>query len=457
MRVSLSGRASARLLLAFGLAGVAAGCNSLLDVDNPATYAAEDLDDPAVVPVLVNGVISRFQSSFDDVALFGAVISDEAVSGNNFETVQRVDLRQIDKLNSTDVYPVLEYTRAAADSFEARLVRISPDTANRSLGLARVLAYGALNYTLMGEFLCEAPVDPKGAAVSPDSLFRLAIDRANRAIATATAFKVAGGAAVRADSLINFARVSAARAHLNLGERSQAIAFASPLYAASDSMPGTIPAGFQFRSFYDVTNSNNVFFGSAIGTNRNLGVDIAFRNLNDVRVRYNRAGGTGHDQATQLFAPYQSPSFSGFTSVGKPDSTGAAFTQGASIRISSALEARYIVAEAQGRTPENIRFLNVRSRAGQVDTTLVPRPPTAPQLAADASDAQYLSFLMDQRRRDFFLDGHRQGDLRRYIRLYSQNFYPTGTHPTANRGTYGTSVCFMPTQAEITGNPGYRP
>lgn len=458
MRVSLSGRAPARLLLAFGLAGVAAGCDSLLDVDNPATYAAEDLNDPAVVPVLVNGVVSRFQSSYDDLALFSATISDEAVTGNNFETVQRVDLRQIDKLNSGDVYPVLEYTRAAADSFEARLVRISPDTANKSLGLARVQAYGALTYALMGEFLCEAPVTPGQGAISPDSMFRLAIDRANRAIATATAYKaVTGSTAARADSIINFARVSAARAHLNLGERSQAIAFASQVTTVADSMPGLVPAGFQWRSFYDVTNSNNIFFSSAIGTNRNLGVDIAFRNLNDARVRYNRAGGTGHDQATQLFAPFQPPSFSGFTSAGKPDSTGAAFTQAASIRVSSALEARYILAEAQGRTPENIRFLNVRSRAGQVDLSLNPTPPTAPQLAATATDAQYLAFLMDQRRRDFFLDGHRQGDLRRYIRLYSQNFYPTGNHPTANRGTYGTSVCFVPTQAEITGNPGYRP
>ncbi|HEX8394685.1 MAG TPA: hypothetical protein VF665_20230 [Longimicrobium sp.] len=438
MRVSLSGKASARALLVFGLAGVAAGCNSLLDVDNPATYAAEDLNDPAVVPVLVNGVVGRFQAAYDDLALISAVVTDEAVTGNNFETVQRIDLRQIDKINSgPEVYPPLEFTRAAADSFEARLRRIGPDTADRSLGLARVQAYGALTYALMGEFLCEAPVDPKQAAVSSDSLFRIAITRANSAIATATAFRAAGGLAARADSMINFARVTAARAHLNLGEKAQAAAFAAQ-----------VPLAFEMRSFYDITNSNNVFQASAIGSQRNLGVDIAFRNLNDVRVRYNLAGGTGHDAATVLFAPFQPPSFSGFVSTGAVG-TGAAFTREASIRISSGLEARYIQAEAEGRNAANIAFLNTRAQAGVYAGQ--------PVLAAGASDAEYLAFLIDQRRRDFFLDGHRQGDLRRYIRLYNLNFYPTGNHPTASRGAYGTSTCFVPTQAEITGNPNYKP
>lgn len=441
MRVSLSAKASSRLLLVFGLAGTAAGCESLLDVDNPATYAAEDLNDPAVIPVLVNGVVGRFQAGYDDLALNSAIITDEAVSGNNFETVQRLDLRGADPLNSGDVYLPLQYTRAAADSFEARLVRIGPDSANRSLGVARIQAYGAITYALMGEFLCSAPIDPNSGAISPDSMFKLAMDRANRAIATATAFKAAGGAAARADSLINFARVSGARAALNLGLKSQAVAFAAPV--------ATMTAGFEFRSFYDAVNSNNVFFGSTTGTNRNLGVDIAFRNLNDTRVRYNRGGGLGHDQRTQLFSPFQPTSFSGFTGGANPDVSGAAFTREASIRISSKLEAQYIVAESEGPNATNIAFLNARAAAGTVPGG------TAPVLAADASQAQYISFLIDQRRRDFFLDGHRIGDLRRYIRLYNQDFFPTGVHPTPARGNYGTGVCFTPTVAEEVGNPNF--
>lgn len=430
MRNSL--RASRRLLLVFGLAGAAAGCDSLLDVDNPATIASEDLNNTDVVANLVNGVVSRFQFMYDDLALYSAIVTDEAVTGHNFETIQRVDLRRIAKENS-DIYGPLQLTRAAADSFEARLVRLMPDSAGRNLGLARVQAYGSMTYTLMGEFLCSAPVDPTQDVVSSDSMFRLAIDRANRSIATITAYRAsAGAAASRADSVLNLARLSAARAYLNLGDRAQAIAYASQ-----------IPLSFEFRSHYDVANSNNIFFTSVAGTNRNLGVDVAFRGLNDPRVRFNSAGGTGHDQATILFAPLLGPSFSGYSATGTTASQ--AFLRETSIRFASGLEARYIVAEAQGPTAANVEFINSRRAIGGQAPLVSP------------TDAQFLAALQDQRRRDFFLDGHRQGDLRRYIRLYNQNYYPTGTHPNAARGEYGTDVCFVPNQAEIVGNPGYNP
>ncbi|HZG42423.1 MAG TPA: hypothetical protein VEY93_05635 [Longimicrobium sp.] len=430
MRNSL--RASWRLLLVFGLAGGAAGCDSLLDVDNPATIAAEDLNNTDVVDNLVNGVVSRFQFMYDDLALNSAIITDEAVTGHNFETVQRVDLRRVTKENS-DIYAPLQLTRAAADSFEVRLVRLMPDSAARHLGVARVQAYGSMTYTLMGEFLCDAPVDPTQGAVPSDSLFRLAINRANRAIATVTAYRAATGAsAVRADSVLNLARLSAARAHLNLGEKAQAAAFASQ-----------VPLSFEIRSHYDVNNSNNIFFTSVAGTNRNLGVDVAFRGLNDPRVRFNTAGGTGHDQATILFAPLLAPSFGGYSAGGAPNTQ--AYLRETSIRFASGLEARYIVAEAEGATAANVQFINTRRAIGGQPALVSP------------TQADFLAALQDQRRRDFFLDGHRQGDLRRYIRLYNQNYYPTGTHPNAARGAYGTDTCFVPTQAEIVGNPGYNP
>jgi hypothetical protein len=428
MRSSISRSAPLRLLLVFGLAGAGA-CDSLLNVQNPATHADSDLDNIAYAPGMVAGVMARFQFMYDDLAWYSSIITDETVTGHNFETIQRVDLRQVDKLNSGDVYAPLQYTRAAADSFETRLTRLMPDSANRALGMARVQAYGAMTYLLMGEFLCEAPIEPSSPAIMPDSMFRIAISRANRAIATANAFKAAGGSAARGDSMINFARVAAARAHLNLGENAQAAAIASQ-----------VPAAFQLWSNYDQANSNNVFFGNTTGTNRNMGVDAAFRNLNDPRVRWNPAGGTGHDQSTILFSPFQSPSFSGYSPTAN-----VAFARETAIRVVSGLEARYIVAEAQGLTAANVEFVNSRRAIGG----------QAPLV--DPSAAEYRAALQDQRRRDFFLDGHRLGDLRRYIRTGQGDFFPTGAHPNPARGQYGTSVCFMPTQAEIVGNPGYNP
>lgn len=438
MRFDSRGLRRCALLLAFGLAGGATGCDSLLNVTNPATFGDEDLDDVLLSPQVVNGVVARVQFMIDDLALNSAILTDEAVTGNNFETVQRVDLRQVDPNNSGDVYGPLQASRALADSAEARLKRVYGDSAAFGVGIARVQAYGALTYALMGEFLCYAPVEPTSDAVNSDSLFRIAITRANAAMATVSAHRATWGVTTRADSalrtaradsLMNLARVAGARAYLNLGEKAQAAALASQ-----------VPATFEMRAFYNDVNSTNVFQGSTTGTNRNLGVDVAFRNLADPRVRHSAVDSTGHDQKTRLFTPRVAPSFSGWNST-----TPTSFTRSTSIRMASGLEAQYILAEAQGPTAANVAFINARRAVG------------GQAALSNPTQAQFLAAVMDQRRRDFFLDGHRLGDLRRYKRLYSQDFFPTGQHPTADRGTYGTSECFVPTIAEEVGNPGYGP
>jgi hypothetical protein len=195
------------------------------------------------------------------------------------------------------------------------------------------------------------------------------------------------------------------------------------------------------RSFYDENNVTNVFFGSTSGANRNLGVDVTFRGLNDPRVRHAATGITGHDQSTILFTPSLAPSFGGYSQT-----AAGAFTRSTTIRISSGLEAQYIRAEAEGVNATNLAFVNSRRAIGGQAALVAP------------TAAEYMAALRDQRRRDFFLDGHRLGDLRRYRRLYNLDLFPTGPHPNRIRGgDYGTDTCFVPTQAEIVGNPGYRP
>ncbi len=419
-----------RLAVGLVLVGGAA-CGSLLDVTNPATFGEDALLASTLAPQLIGGVVTRYQSAYDDLALYSAIITDEAVSGHNFETIRDVDLRKVTKLNSS-IYEPLQRVRATADSFNVQLKRVYGDSANSSLGVARVQAYGASSYVLAGEFLCESPVDPNGPKVSNDSMFRIAVSQGTTAIATATAYRAKSGAStVAADSIINFARVTVARAHLNLGNNAAAATFASQ-----------VPATFQLSSFYDQNNSSNIFLGATSGTNRYLGVDVAFRNLDDARVRHSATGSTGHDQSTILFTPSLSPSFGGFSTA-----TAGVFSFASSIRISSGLEAQYIKAEAQGPTAENIAFLEGRR-------TSFPSSTATEVVTA----ANFVASLRDQRRRDFFLDGHRLGDLRRYIKFGNTDLFPKGLHPNQIRGgSYGTSVCFPPTDAEIVGNPAYKP
>lgn len=431
------GARAAGLLLAFGLAGSTAACDALLNVDNPATFSDGDLDDPVLAPQLEAGVIARFNLAYDEAALYSAVITDEAVTGHNFEQIQQTDLRLIDKTNSSisaDVYNQLQRTRAAADSFGARLVAVLGDSASKSIRVARVQAYGALSYVILGEFMCEAPVDPTQPAITSDAMFRIAIADAQAAITTANAFKAAGGSAAVADSMLNLARVSAARAYLNLGDKPQAAAMAT-----------LVSAAFDLRAFYDDINVNDAFFGATQGaTARWIGVDAPFRGLNDPRVRYGATAVTGHDRVTLMYIPALGPSFGGWSPTAAVSAQ--QYARSTSIRISSGIEAQYIRAEAEGPNATTLAFINARRAVGGQAA-----------LAADVSAVAFRDAVIDQRRRDFFLDGHRLGDLRRYIKLYNLNFFPTGVRNSERfPGTaYGSAICFVPSLAEEIGNPSF--
>lgn len=436
MRRNVSGPRIARLLMILTVAGGAAACSGLLDVTNPATFGDDALNASALAPQLVTGVVARFQAMYDDLALNSAIITDEAVSGHNFPTVHDVDLRNVTKDNSADVYERIEPTRAAADSFAARLTRVYGDSASKSLSLGRVLAYGSLTYDLMGEFLCPAPVDPSQDKIPVDSMFKIAAARGIAALNTIAAYRAlpSGVNTAAADSMKNLANLAVARAYLGLGDNANAALYASK-----------VDTVFDLRSNYDANNVSNIFNASTTGTNKNLGVDTTFRNLDDARVRHAAQGVTGHDQSTVLYVPYVAESFSGFPSPpSKTNTTGYAL--GTNIRVASGLEARYIKAEAEGATVANIAFVEGRRLA--FPSTTAPNVTTA---------ANYTANLRDQRRRDFFLDGHRLGDLRRYLKG-GTDYFPTGLHPNQIRGgSYGTSTCFVPTDAEIVGNTAYKP
>src|SRR5690606_41267421 len=62
----------------------------------------------------------------------------------------------------------------------------------------------------------------------------------------------------------------------------------------------------------------------------------------------------------QFIVPNSPPSFS--THDGTIE--GAPFAATPSIRLASAIEARYIIAEAEGNTPQNVAFLNEQRAVG---------------------------------------------------------------------------------------------
>ena len=65
------------------------------------------------------------------------------------------------------------------------------------------------------------------------------------------------------------------------------------------------------------------------------------------------------------------------------------------------------------------------------------------------------SELLDQRKRDFYFAGYRVGDLRRYKKLYSTDFWPKGVMPGLTE-TYGADECWPMDVNELNGNPNAR-
>jgi hypothetical protein len=423
------------VLVAAGLGGCD-NVSRLLEVENPGVIGEPALGDVNLLPAMVNSAVGQFQTMFDDLVFAGAILSDEGVNGHNFSQWRDFDLRIMDRTNSilgSEIYGPVQRARGSADEFSGRIREILGNAAGSDLGLARVLAYGGYSHVILGEYFCEAPVNPAEAALSSEQILARAVQNFDEAIAIATAWRASAPAAQhsRADSIINLARVGAARANLWMGNEQQAISYASQ-----------VPAEFEMWVAYasSTANPNNRLQAATNGASRYLGVGVAFRDLNDPRVRHTASPAKGHNGLTDLWDPYQGPSHSEWD----PE-TPIRFENGTNIRLASGLEARYIVAEAQGLTVENLAFVNSRRAVG------------GQSLLVTVSEAEYMAALRDQRRRDFFLDGHRLGDLRRYITQYGVNEFPSGPHPNADWGNYDSATCFVPHNNEVIGNPNYRP
>jgi hypothetical protein len=430
----LMNRARVRALVAALLTPFAlAGCDSLLDVENPQIVTSDDLNDADLVAALENGVRARFQRSFGDLALYTSFLSDELIDGHTYRPHRPWDLRQLDSGDLTPGrYDAAHSLRGVADTLATKIANLVENPgANLSMAWAR--AYAGYGFVFLGEYFCASPINAS-APYTPDELLAMGIERFREAISIAEAAKSAGEDASEADEIINLARVGAARAALQKGDDAIAVEFAEQ-----------VPEDFVFWVHYSANGSEtNDFYATTTTYNpettgsRWAGIDPEFANLNDLRIVQTDEAMPVMD-TRDFHAPYQPSSFSGWMPGEE-----VPFSKEMDIRVASKLEARYIVQEVQGPT---LGFINERRAVGgQVPITDVEW--------AMMSPADQMSELRDQRRRDFFLDGHRLGDLRRYLERYDVNEFPSGGYPQFEEDyQYGSSTCIPISADELNSNP----
>ena len=445
--------ATAAALLALGGLGA---CDGLLDVENPQAIDPEQLNDPAYLTLLTFGVMGDFQRAFDDVAVYTGLFTDELRNHATFAEEPLIETRAVTPDNGTiggAVYAQLQRARGIADTTAQIFRSVRGDTVATDLRFARVQAYSGMAFVLLGEVMCEVPVN-NSKPYTPQEVFRdFALPRLNEAIAVATAARAVGAAVTPAttgskalvegaDSILNFARVAAARAALNLNDKALAIQYASP-----------VPLAFRFNAFYseNSTEENNLVdarLRAAVNSSVSGTPFEALVNM-DPRVPIPTTTRTAVGTGQQVFVPRSPSAYSTFTGT----LPGGDFSKASTIRVASGLEARYIRAEAEGPTAENIAFIESRR---------VIAPGTTPASATEPTTAaNFYRNLRDQRRRDFYLDAHRLGDLRRYQAQYGtgiESFSQFQTGPVIGGGglTFSDQYCLPVNRAEMTSNPHYQ-
>ena len=439
-------RRAAAAALALGL-GALGGCNDFLTAENPGAIKTEDLTDPRYISALANTGQMGFQNAQDDVIYWTGQFVDELRNTAVFAEEGKIDRRELFSdmtyLNAF-TYGPMQTARFLAEDASSRLIRILGDSAGRDVRVARNLAYAGYSYVYLAEMMCVTPIN-RGVPKTSAEMFGDAIAKFDSTIAIATAARAFAQAQVPvnatlsavADSIRFFALVGAARAALNRDELARAIGYATQ-----------VPANFVWREWYSENTTgqrHRVYDRLQLGSNAVLTSTPFAAMTTDPRVpRFT-------SPAAIAGKPLSPPSYTTYN-----DSLGNSAGRFAAVmghRIASGLETRYVIAEASLRggtgtgamtDAQVLAFLNERRTAGR--QTALP--------AGTTRDAMLVE-LRDQRSRDFYLDGHRLGDLRRYREFHGVDLFPKGPYPGSTTGqVYNETVfCWPLPTTELNDNP----
>ncbi len=422
-------------------AATMAACSDFLVAENPGAVEEPDVNNIAYVNLLANAPIYGFQASYDDLTWWNAQFTDEITnnnSGNPFAEEGAIDRRELYADMTyipAFIYSPMQRARFLAEDAARRMEVLMPDSAASDLRVARAYAFAGYAYVALGESFCETPID-LGVPKSPEEMFTDAVGHFNKAITIATAWKtkvqsrtpVVQAAVLGADSVINLARVGAARASLGKNDKAAAATFAAQ-----------VPANFEYNLWYGSTNASErsrIYDRIGVSTNGWMRATPFEAMVDDPRIPRILAT-TSTARAGVPLSPLMLTTYNGQTG-----SAGGLIVPEMGHKLATGLEARYIVAEVAGPTAATLAFVNERRAVGKQDPV---------NLTGDALMAE----LRDQRARDFYLAGHRLGDLRRYIRYYNINLFPTGPYPGSTTGqVYDTTItCWPLPTIEVNANP----
>lgn len=371
-------RISGAILVGALLAGTMA-CESLLEVEIPGQVEDSALDDPALATTMLVSALGEFECAFNSVVPTNAFLTGEFISSNFFLNSNVWGWRGDAEMRGTGggcpasrenttygYYTPLQRARFLAEDGARRIEQFSEeDVPDKSNMLATLNAYAGYSLVHLGENFCEMALD-NGPLMTPDEVLAVAAERFTTAIDLASD-----------PSILNMARVGRARVNLDLGNLDQAV---------SDAQ--LVPEGFVRNAEYSlaqIRRENSTF--NRTDTDY-LSVGFDWRNLEvdgqpDPRVPVMDMGRKGQDGTTDQWDQLK------YTARDDP------------IPIASWREAQLIIAEARGGQEAIDAMNNVRDVYGLPHLSL-----------ADVTDMT--ATVLEERRRTFFLEGHRHTDMIRH-------------------------------------------
>jgi len=392
-------------------------CDSLLDVKPPDLIPAEGLATPETAELLVNGAVGDFECALGAYVALSGVMAHELIDATQTAARWPYDRRNLipqDAIYGTSgceglgVYTPLSTARWSADFILDKLQGWSDsEVESRQELIAKAAAYSGYSHLLLGEGFCSMAIDLSPELTSQEVMQR-AVDRFDVALQAAQS---SGNA-----DLVNLARVGRARAYLGLGDEQAALADAQAVPGDFEWV-ATASGDFSRRSnrIY-AQNGDGPTGGSALSIGEEYR-NVTYNGKPDPRVDVSDFVRVNTD-GTDLFFQYK------YTSLSDP------------IPVASGDEAKLIVAEIQGgQTAVNI-INGLHAEVG-----LDPFP--------GGSEAQIQAQVVEERRRELWLEGHRFFDIRRL----DLPLVPAPGAAYRKGGLYGSDRCFPLPDVEVRNNP----
>lgn len=377
-------------VLAAALAFGAAGCD-LLEVEDPSRFTDEALNNPLALQSVANGIEGDLHLPFDTYVIFTAMLADEFMHTGTwvqYDDVSKGRIRAEGVGNDGGLQSSYLQLRFAAQQAAERFRTVLGDTAERAPLLAQVKAVEGWTNLLIGQLVCESPLEPGGPAVSDSASIAAAIPLLTRAIELAQASN--------STKYANFARAGRARANLLTGNYDAALADAQ-----------TLPTSYMYAAQFSTATAaqnNLVYDNTHVDRRKAAGVrDILwphvdtlagmyvdpFTNTPDPRVRISHRGGVRGVNGTTLH--YSANKYTALD---------------ADIPMTHGREMRLIEAEVYWRNGD---LATAMSKINEVRTVAGLQALENPGTAAGVR-----SILIYERFATLFLEGQRMHDLYRF-------------------------------------------